>query len=518
MPLSIGTVFVAQKVEKQTIITMKHLTTKHEVARCLLCVDSPCNKACPYGKHPSHALRAIRFENPWGAADVFDEACLQCDAPCEKACLQPDYPIRIHDIACDFHKWLDEKRAVYADRIPSPEQRVSPSLEIDFCGVRCENPFFLASSAVCTNYDMVAHAFRMGWGGVVFKTIGMSEIHEVSPRFDTSCQEGFRFSGFRNMEQISENRYQEDIETLRRLKQDFPTKVIVASIMGSNDDEWTYLAKHVEAAGCDIIEMNLSCPQMTYEGMGSDVGQNCDLVEHYTSVVRAAVRIPVLAKMTPNITHIVEPAMAAMRGGSTGIAAINTIKSVTMSPHAMVSGRRTVSGYSGDAVKPIALRHIYEMTSDSRLSGQQFSGIGGITTWRDALDFITLGCRNVQICTAVMQYGYRIIEELTHGLLQYMALRGIEHLDDLVGSELNTFCPASELDRSHVIFPIFDRDECVGCGRCYLACSDAGHQALTFGEDRRPKLNGQRCVGCHLCRLVCPQQAIHAAKPIVKKG
>lgn len=495
---------------------MKHLTTKHEVGRCLLCVESPCTKACPKGKHPSRALRSIRFENPWGAAAIFDKECLECDAPCEKACLQPDFPIRIHDIACDFKAWADDMHAKYADQIPAVEERVTPSLEIDFCGVRCENPFFLASSAVCTGYDMVANAFRMGWGGVVFKTIGMEEINEVSPRFDSSCQEGFRFSGFRNMEQISENRYEEDIETLRRLKQDFPTKVIIASIMGSTDEEWTYLAKRVEAAGCDIIEMNLSCPQMTYEGMGSDVGQNCDLVEHYTAVVRAAVKIPVLAKMTPNITHIVEPAMAAMRGGSTGIAAINTIKSVTMSRHAMVGGERTVSGYSGDAVKPIALRHIYEMTSDKRLSNQQFSGIGGITTWRDALDFITLGCRNVQICTAVMQYGYRIIDDLQHGLLQYMAIRGITRLEDLVGSELHTFRPASELDREHVIFPLFNREQCIGCGRCYLACADAGHQALTFGEDRRPKLNGQRCVGCHLCRLVCPQQAIGAAKPIKK--
>lgn len=495
---------------------MKYLTTKHEVARCLLCLNSPCNNACPRGKHPSRALRAIRFENPWGAADVFNEDCIDCDAPCEKACLQPDFPIRIHDIACSFHQWVENAKVKHADKIKNIPNNAQPSLEIDFCGVRCENPFFLASSAVCTNYDMVAHAFRMGWGGVVFKTIGMSDIREVSPRFDSSCQEGFRFSGFRNMEQISENRYEEDIETLRRLKQDFPTKVIVASIMGQNDEEWTYLAQRVEAAGCDIIEMNLSCPQMTYEGMGSDVGQNPELVQHYTEVVCAAVHVPVLAKMTPNITHIADPAIAAMRGGSAGIAAINTIKSVTMSRLAMVAGQRTVSGYSGDAVKPIALRCIYEMTSDERLRGQAFSGIGGITTWRDALDFITLGCRNVQVCTAVMQYGYRIIEELIHGMLQYMQTIGVTRLDQLVGSELHTFRPASELDRDHVIFPIFNRDECVGCGRCYLACSDAGHQALTFGENRRPKLDGKRCVGCHLCRLVCPQQAIGLAKPIKK--
>lgn len=497
---------------------MKHLSIKNEVARCLLCVDSPCNKACPKGKHPARAIRAIRFENPLGAADIFDADCIGCEAPCEKACLQPDFPIRIHDIAQGYHRWATEARETYAQEAQNMVRHAGKaSLAIDFCGVRCENPFFLASSAVCTNYDMVANAFRMGWAGVFFKTIGLNEIHEVSPRFDSSCQEGFRFSGFRNMEQISENNYEEDFETLRRLKQDFPTKIIVASIMGQTDDEWTYLARRAEEAGCDMVELNLSCPQMTYEGMGSDVGQNPELVRHYTEVVRAAVRIPVLSKMTPNITHITDPAIAAAEGGSTGISAINTIKSVTMSRLAMVGGERTVSGYSGDAVKPIALRHIYEMTSDARLAGQEFSGIGGISTWRDALDFIVLGCRNVQICTGVMQYGYRIIEDLCQGLLGYMHATGVTRLDELVGRELATFRPASELDRSHVIYPLFNRDECIGCGRCFLACSDAGHQALTFGADRRPKVDGKRCVGCHLCRLVCPQSAISLAKPVPKR-
>lgn len=490
---------------------MKYLTMKNEVARCILCADAPCDKACPYGKNPGVAIRSIRFDNPWTAAKHFDAKCLDCDAPCEKNCLQPDFPIRIKDIAAGFQNWKEENNIKVI-------QESKASLEIDFCGVHCENPFFLASSAVCTNYEMVANAFRKGWGGVAFKTIGMGEIHEVSPRFDVSCKEGFNFSGFRNMEQISENFYKTDFETIRRLKKDFPTKVIIASIMGQNDQEWEYLAKSVEEAGCDIIELNLSCPQMAHEGMGSDVGQNPELVKHYTEVVRKAVKVPVLAKMTPNITHITEPAIAAMQGGSTGIAAINTIKSVTMSRKAMVGGNRTVSGYSGEAVKPIALRHIYEMTSNEQLKNQQFSGIGGITTWRDALEFIVLGCRNLQICTAVMQYGYRIIDDLCNGLKNIMDSQGIKNLEELVGSELHTFTPASELDRSHIIFPLFNYENCIGCGRCYISCSDAGHQAISFGEDRRPQLNGKKCVGCHLCRLVCPQQAIGLAKPILKQN
>lgn len=484
------------------------INIRQEAQRCLLCVQAPCNAACPKNLHPARGLRAARFDNIENTSRWLTSACADCDAPCEKACLHADFPIRIKEMA----KQINEP----ANQHPLLTDEQLPSLEIDFCGVHCENPFFLASSAICTNYEMVARALDMGWGGVVFKTIGTQPMKEVSPRFDKTDEWG----GFRNMEQISENTPEENFAILQRLKQDYPTKVIVASIMGQTEEEWIDLAIRAEKAGADIIELNFSCPQMRLANMGSDVGQNPELVAFYTGYVKHVVHIPVLAKMTPNITHISQPALGAYFANADGIAAINTIKSVTMSHPAMVNGQRTISGYSGRAVKPIALRHILELVTNPMLKKAQhkmeYSGIGGIETWRDALDYIQLGCANVQVCTAVMQYGYRLIEDLILGLRTYMAKHHIEHLSDLVGSEISTFVRPSDLDRSTMIFPKFERDKCVGCGRCFIACHDAGHQAIAFGEDRQPKLIGTKCVGCHLCRLVCPEEAIGEAKRMPK--
>ena len=475
-----------------------------EAARCLLCEDAPCTKSCKTGD-VARAIRAIRFGNEKHALR-FVAGCTEVDLQrAEEACIHYDRPIRIPEMlsaAC-----LDAVRANGA----------VPSLAITFCGIQCENPFFLASSAVCTNYEMVARAFDAGWAGVFYKTICKQDIREVSPRFD-AVKSDTRFAGFRNMEQLSENPYEVDFDILRRLKQDYPTKVVVASIMGQSEEEWAELAQMAEAAGCDAVELNFSCPQMRLAGMGSDVGQNPELVTFYTAYVKRSVKIPVIAKMTPNITQINNPAMGAYFAGADAISAINTIKSVTMSHEAEVSGKQTLSGYSGPAVKPVALHHILEMAMNPIMKNVHLSGIGGIETWRDALEFIQLGCRNVQVCTAVMEYGYRIIDDLTLGLQNYMAEHAIERLDDLVGSELKNFALPSDLDRDTIVYPKIDRERCIGCGRCYVSCMDGGHQAIAFDHDtRQPRLLGQKCVGCHLCRLVCPTGAISLTKRVNKK-
>jgi dihydropyrimidine dehydrogenase (NAD+) subunit PreA len=257
---------------------------------------------------------------------------------------------------------------------------------------------------------------------------------------------------------------------------------------------------------------------MRLAGMGSDVGQNPELVTIYTTYVKRSVQIPVIAKMTPNITHIKEPATAAFFAGAEAISAINTIKSVTMDDYAEVSGNRTISGYSGRAVKPIALRCILDIAHENILKDVTLSGIGGIETWRDALEFIQLGCSNVQVCTAVMQYGYRIIDDMILGLQGYMAMQGINHLSDLVGEQLSSFVTPNELDRKTLIYPKINHEVCIGCGRCEISCNDGGHQAIVFDLDsRKPRIVGTKCVGCHLCRLVCPSGAITPAKRIAKK-
>ena len=472
-----------------------------EASRCLLCQDAPCTKACKTGD-PARAIRAIRFDNHKPALKWVKD-CTDSDLErAEQACIHYNWPIRIKEML----------RSIQPDDVDDSHY---PSLEITFCGIKCENPFFLASSAVCTNYEMVAHAFDAGWAGVFYKTICLQEIKEVSPRFDAMHSNATHgdFYGFRNMEQLSENPVELDFDILRRLKQNYPTKVVIASIMGQTEEEWINLAKMAEDAGCDAVELNFSCPQMKHKGMGSDVGQSPELVKAYTACVKNSVKIPVISKMTPNITHITEPATACVEAGADAISAINTIKSVTMDANAEVAGQLTISGYSGRAVRPIAMRYILELAQMPTKT--ELSGVGGIETWRDALEFIQLGCRNVQVCTAVMQYGYRIIDDLILGLQRYMAKRGVAELQQLTGEQLPKFLKPDSLDRDSITYPHFDKELCIGCGRCEVSCNDGGHQAIVFNHDtRRPRLVGTKCVGCHLCRLVCPAGAIGTTKRV----
>ncbi|MBQ9186517.1 MAG: NAD-dependent dihydropyrimidine dehydrogenase subunit PreA [Prevotella sp.] len=491
------------------------LNIYEEANRCLLCEDAPCTKACATGD-PARAIRAIRFDNHKPALRWVND-CTDADLErAEQACIHPGGPVRIKEMLSSIGP--DDVGLEWFTVEGEGLKVKGPSLNIDFCGIPCENPFFLASSAVCTNYEMVARAFDAGWAGVFYKTICLQEIREVSPRFDAKHSNGIHgdFYGFRNMEQLSENPVEMDFDILRRLKQDYPSKVVIASIMGQTEEEWMRLARMAEAAGCDAVELNFSCPQMKHKGMGSDVGQSPELVKTYTACVKSAVKIPVIPKMTPNITHIAEPAAACVEAGADAISAINTIKSVTMTAEAEVAGQRTISGYSGRAVRPIALRHVLELAQS--IPQTELSGIGGIETWRDALEFIQLGCGNVQVCTAVMQYGYRIIDDLTLGLQRYMAKRGITQLQQLVGEQLPKFLNPDHLDRETIVFPKIDRERCIGCGRCYVSCMDGGHQAIVFDPaTRQPRIVGTKCVGCHLCRLVCPTGAIGVTKRINKK-
>lgn len=486
-----------------------YIDTHFETSRCLLCHDAPCSAACPKeGIDPARGIRALRFENDHCAGLFFNsDTCSDCDAPCQKACIHYDFPIRISGIAKTIGPSPSLAEAMAGKRLPS--------LEMDFCGIRCENPFFLGSSVVASSYEMIASAFRAGWGGVVYKTVCFDEIKEVSPRFDQIGKETASCIGFRNMEQLSVNTPEEDFNIMARLKKEFPGKVVTASIMGSTDEEWEQLAQMAQDAGCDMIECNFSCPHMSAKGRGSDVGQSPRLVGHYSQIVRNAVSIPVMAKMTPNVTHIEEPAIAAVNGGADAVSAINTIKSITLKRRSEVDGKGIISGYSGKAVKPIAQRFILDMRKNRHLKDIPISGIGGIESWRDALQYIMLGCNNVQVVTAVMQYGCRIIDDIVLGIQDWMLRKGYGSLEEARGIALERFVGTDMLDRDTRVLPVFDREKCTGCGRCYISCSDGGHQAISFDSAaRQPHLLGRRCVGCHLCLLVCPAGAIHAGKRI----
>ena len=482
-----------------------------DMIRCALCADAPCDAACS-ALRPAGLLRSIWFDDEQGAFFRLPEEnpCAACNAPCERACVRPgEVPIRA------LVRRLYEQVGPEAEtRPPSNGDR----LRCDLCGVPLENPFLLSSSVVASTYDMCARAFEAGWAGACFKTVCSLDIHEASPRFSAITGDSGSIVGFKNIEQLSDHSVAENMRIFRRLKREYPTKFLLASIMGQNEAEWGELARLCEENGADAVELNFSCPNMMEDGLGSDIGQVPELVERFTAAARRGLNIPLLAKLTPNVTAMSPAAEAARRGGADGIAAINTIKSVVgVNPHTYVSspsvhGLSAVGGYSGNAVRPIALRFIAELAQNPALKGMHLSAMGGVETWRDALEFLLLGGGSIQITTAVMQYGYRIIDELKEGLNLYLAEKGFAGVKEIVGLGLDALSPTTDaLERDTVLFPRFNRERCIGCGRCAISCSDGGHQAIRLGAGRRPVLDGKKCVGCHLCALVCPQRAITAA-------
>ena len=499
------------------MIPVKPGIVRSDMIRCALCADAPCSAACSK-LDPANLLRSIWFCNEQTAAQRLPQInpCLTCPAPCERMCvLAGEVPIR--DLV---NRLYYQVKPECETPMPEHEER----LKCDLCGIPLENPFLLSSSVVASTYDMCARAFEAGWAGACFKTVCTLDIHEASPRFSAIAGSDGGIIGFKNIEQLSDHSVAENMEIFRRLKKNYPTKLVLASIMGQNEAEWGELAKLCEENGADAVELNFSCPNMAEGGLGSDIGQVPELVEKFTRAAKQACHIPVLAKLTPNVANMSPAAEAAKRGGADGIAAINTIKSIVgINPHTYVSapavhGQSAVGGYSGNAVKPIALRFIAELGQNPALKGMHLSAMGGVETWMDALEFILLGGGSVQVTTAVMQYGYRIIQDLKDGLNLYLAEKGFASVKDAIGLGLDTLSATTDtLERNTVVFPVFNRDRCVGCGRCMISCMDGGHQAIRLNEERRPVLNGKKCVGCHLCILVCPQRAITPASKRIRR-
>ncbi len=479
---------------------------------CALCQNAPCTEACT-SLDPARLLRSIWFDNEKKAASSLPEVnpCATCDAPCEKACVRA-HQVPVKELVTRLYTQV---RPVLEIPMPSSEER----LRTDICGIPLENPFLLSSSVVSRNYDMCARAFDAGWAGVAYKTICSMDIRESSPRYSAVSGSSGGIVGFKNVEQLSRHSIPEDLEIFCKLKKNYPSKFLLVSIMGKDEAEWESLARQCQENGADAVELNFSCPNMAEEGLGSDIGQVPELVERFTAAARRGATIPIIAKLTPNVSSMSPAAEAAKKGGADGVSAINTIKSIMeVNPYTYVSspavhGMSAVGGYSGKAVRPIALRFIAELAQNQALSGMHISAMGGVETWLDALEFILLGAGSVQVTTAVMQYGHRIIEDLKTGLNLYLAENNFHSVREAVGLGLDSVSSTTDvLERDTVLFPSFDHDKCIGCGRCELSCSDGGHQAIRLNAERRPVLDGKRCVGCHLCILVCPQKAIRPSR------
>jgi dihydropyrimidine dehydrogenase (NAD+) subunit PreA len=386
------------------------------------------------------------------------------------------------------------------------------NLKSNFAGISSPNPFWLASAPPTNSGYQVMKAFDAGWGGAVWKTLGIPVVN-VSSRYGAVNYRGNRMIGFNNIELISDRPLSDNLREIEEVKKRFPEHAVIASLMVESREQWHQIVKDAENAGADGLELNFGCPHgMCERGMGSAVGQEPRVLKTIVEWVMEVARVPVIVKLTPNISDITRPALAAVEGGANAISLINTIQSIVgvdidnFVPYPIVDGKSTNGGYCGPAVKPIALNMLKNCAQHPGVR-LPVSGIGGIENWRDAVEFLLLGATNVQVCTAVMHYGFGIIREMTAGLETYMNEKGFDTLDDFIGKALPNVTHWEDLNLQYKVVASIDASKCIGCQLCYTACEDGAHQAIGLAADpadRKPFIIEENCVGCNLCSLVCP--------------
>jgi dihydropyrimidine dehydrogenase (NAD+) subunit PreA len=400
-------------------------------------------------------------------------------------------------------------------------------LRSTFIGIQSPNPFWLASAPPTDKAYNVHRAFEAGWGGVVWKTLGEDGppiVNVNGPRYGALRGIDGRVLGFNNIELITDRPLQVNLAEIREIKRLWPGRALVVSLMVPCEERaWKAILPMVEDTGCDGVELNFGCPHgMSERGMGSAVGQVPEYIEMVTAWCKAYSRLPVIVKLTPNITDIRQPARAAKAGGADAVSLINTVSSImgvdldrmTMSP--AIGGMGSHGGYCGPAVKPIALNMVAEIGRDAATRGLPISGIGGIGTWRDAAEYLALGCGNVQVCTAAMVYGFKIVQDMIDGLSNYMDEKGYATVDDFRGLALPTVTDWQHLNLAYTEKAVIDQSLCIQCGRCHIACEDTSHQAITANKDgkRHFEIKEDECVGCNLCVNVCPVPQCITMRPL----
>ncbi|MCA0963499.1 NAD-dependent dihydropyrimidine dehydrogenase subunit PreA [Salipiger bermudensis] len=387
-------------------------------------------------------------------------------------------------------------------------------LTSNFIGIKSPNPFWLASAPPTDKEYNVRRAFEAGWGGVVWKTLGEQGppvVNVNGPRYGAIWGADRRLLGLNNIELITDRPLEVNLREMKSVKRDYPDRALIASIMvPCTEEAWKAILPLVEETGADGVELNFGCPHgMSERGMGSAVGQVPEYIEMVTRWVKQYTRMPCIVKLTPNITDIRKPAMAAHAGGADAVSLINTINSITsvdldlFAPEPTIDGKGAHGGYCGPAVKPIALNMVAEIARSPEMRGLPISGIGGVTTWKDAAEFMALGAGNVQVCTAAMTYGFKIVQEMISGLAQYLDEKEIT-LPDLVGRAVPNVSDWQNLNLNYISKAKIDQDLCISCGRCYAACEDTSHQAIDMSDDRVFTVKDDECVACNLCVNVCP--------------
>ena len=387
-------------------------------------------------------------------------------------------------------------------------------LSSNFLGIKSPNPFWLASAPPTDKKINVLRALEAGWGGVVWKTLG-TQIKNVSSRYSAVNFNGGKVMGFNNIELISDRPLEINLQEIREVLRLFPDRAMVVSLMADNSREsWHELIKKVEDTGAHGLELNFGCPHgMTERGMGAAVGQDPEIARMVVEWVMEAATIPVITKLTPNVHSVVPAGKAVVEAGTNALSLINTIQSITgidldtLVPNPNVAGKSVFGGYCGPAVKPIALKFLTTLGQDATTRQVPISGIGGVSTWKDAVEFLLLGATNVQVCTAVMTRGFRIIEDLCEGMNNWMDEKGFMQTTDFIGKSLPLMTNWEELDINFHIVANINQDKCIHCGLCYISCEDAAHQAinLSYGNPYNTySIKEPECVGCNLCALICP--------------
>jgi dihydropyrimidine dehydrogenase (NAD+) subunit PreA len=415
-----------------------------------------------------------------------------------------------------------------------------PDLSVEFCGVKSPNPFWLASGPPTNSEYQVRRAFDAGWGGAVWKTVGHEPIVNVSCRYGGIDYDGRKLLGLNNIELISDRTLEMNLKEIAKVKKAHPKNALWVSLMvESKREAWHDIVKRTQDAGADGVELNFGCPHgMNERGMGSAVGQVPDYACMITEWAREVARVPVMVKLTPNVGDVAAIGRAAVRGGADALSLINTLNSImgvdldTFAPRPAVRGQASHGGYCGPAVKPIALHMVSAVASDPDIR-VPVSGIGGVQAWQDAVEFLLLGAGSVQVCTAVMHYGFRIVEQLASGLENWMREKGFEKVGDFAGKSLPRMKEWGDLDLNYKVVAEIDQAKCIHCGLCYIACEDGAHQSIRWervpaaeyaggnghvrhsggvpvlpgaggGTVNRFTIKQDICVGCNLCSLVCP--------------